>query len=224
MKVFCSYSSKDKELKDELKSQFSSLIRKGSIVFWDDGEILPGNQWATEIKEHLLESNIILFLLSPDFIESRYCIEVELKEALVLEDEGKTVIVPIILRYCDWEDTEFSSFQVLPEGGKPATDVQLWGTKDKAYYSIVKSLKKIINKENAAIREPMTGKPRGIPDTIFQYLLLFIVLLLTVFFVIQIMFQKTTPEVAEYYKPMMFFLYIFGISAIGLLYTKFQRS
>lgn len=76
--LFLSYAHKDESLLKELVKHLSMLKRQGLISTWHDRQIFPGSNWAGVIDEHLEQASIILLLVSPDFLASDYCYEVEL--------------------------------------------------------------------------------------------------------------------------------------------------
>jgi TIR domain len=80
--VFCSYAHEDEALHEELEKHLSMLQANGVIDSWHDRAIPAGKEWASEIDEHLNSAQIILLLISPDFLVSKYCREVEIKRAL----------------------------------------------------------------------------------------------------------------------------------------------
>jgi len=142
--IFISYSHKDKKFKDELLSHFSALRRQEDIDVWQDGKILPGVKWNDEIKSKLEKTDIVLLLISKDFLVSRYIIEIELKRALERHNNGEIDVVPIILKDCDLESESYiSSLQVLPEGRNPIVS-RHWRSKDEAYMNCIRGIKKVI--------------------------------------------------------------------------------
>src|SRR5687767_9911103 len=84
--VFFSYSHRDETLRDELETHLAVLRRRGIISGWHDRKITPGHDWATEIDIHLESSEIVLLLVSADFIASDYCFGIEMKRALERHD------------------------------------------------------------------------------------------------------------------------------------------
>lgn len=143
VKIFFSYSKKDNEMREELSKHMAVLRKNKLISTWHDLEIAPGEKWEDEIIENLNESDIILLLISSDFLSSDYC-DKETKWALNLRKEKGTTIIPIILRPCIWEDSDISQMNVLPEKGIP---ISKWEDKDEAFANIVKGIKKIVIKK-----------------------------------------------------------------------------
>ena len=151
IKVFYSYAHKDKKLKDELDKHLANLKQQGLISTFYDQDITAGKEWVQEIEQHLEDANIILLLISPDFIASDYHYGREMKLALNRQKEEKVRVLPIILRPGDYESAPFSTLHPLPLGGKPVT---AWPNRDEAFLSIVQSIKKVIEEikaENATV-------------------------------------------------------------------------
>ena len=140
-KFFVSYSSKDEEYKKELKDHLRGLIDKGLIEFWDGRTILPGEHWEEEIKKKIKQADVILLLVSVDFMNSDYINDFELKWAIERHNEGMVKIIPIILRPCDFESSFLNKYQALPEGKKP---IEKWDNKEDAYVNVVEKIKTIL--------------------------------------------------------------------------------
>ena len=118
-KVFFSYSHKDEELRDELETHLSGLKRQDVIETWHDRRIGAGREFEHTISSHLEEADIILLLVSPCFIASDYCYDVEMKTALAKHEAGQARLIPIILHPCDWHSLPFGKLLATPKDGKP---------------------------------------------------------------------------------------------------------
>ncbi|STZ00117.1 Uncharacterised protein [Moraxella lacunata] len=149
-KVFISYSHKDEAFKDSLIEHLSSLKRRGVIESWNDREIKAGDEWSDEINAHLNDADIVLLLISSSFNASEYCTSTELKGALEKHENSEALVIPIILRACDWQDLPYSKLQGLPKDGRP---IQSWVDKDEAWLDVIDGIKKSIEnfkkKDNA---------------------------------------------------------------------------
>ncbi len=143
MKLFISYSHKDEALCKELQTHLVPLERNNIITQWYDREINGGEDFENSIKLNIAESDIILFLLSPDFLASKYINETEVKLAMEQHEIGKSVVVPIILRKCQFDLTPFKNIQGLPTDLEPVNSMK-WVSKDDAFFDIVEGLKNII--------------------------------------------------------------------------------
>jgi TIR domain len=70
IKKFYSYAPADKELRNELERHLEALRHPGRIIGWHDGVILAGTDRKREINKQLYKSDIILLLISHNFIAS----------------------------------------------------------------------------------------------------------------------------------------------------------
>ncbi len=153
IKVFISYEHKDMLYKDELEKRLIPFKRNGIIESWSDQQILPGAEWQREIKDAIENSQLILFLISPDFIASEYIYDQEISRALDRYRKREVMIIPIILRPTDYSSLEISKFQALPKDGHPISTSQ---DQDSAWLDVINQLGKIfdsLNKGNVKLRE-----------------------------------------------------------------------
>jgi TIR domain len=79
----------------------STLRRQCEIAEWHDRQIVAGSDWARDIDAHLDSADVVLLLLSADFIASDYCWGVEMRRALERHGSGEAVVIPVILRPVD---------------------------------------------------------------------------------------------------------------------------
>lgn len=140
LKVFISYAHEDEGMKNELDKHLISLKRSEKIDVWQDRMLMAGTEWDGTIKKELEEADIILLLVSVDFISSQYIWDKELQTALQKHENGTARVIPIILRECDWQDMPFAKLQALPTGAEP---VSLFVNKDQAYTNIAKEIARV---------------------------------------------------------------------------------
>ena len=141
IKVFYSYSHKDESFAKDLDKYLVVLKRKKIIETWYDRRIDAGQEWKNKITEELNQAQIILLLISIDFLNSEYCINIELAQAKDKYELGEAVIVPIILKKIpNIEYTPFSRYQFLPKDGKP---VDHWKNRNDAWVNIAEGITKI---------------------------------------------------------------------------------
>lgn len=119
--VFISYSHKDEWLKDELIEHLSSLERSGRVTAWHDRKIVAGSKLDPSIQAKIEGSKIFLFLISPSFLSSNYCVEQEYLRAKLKAESGEAQIVPIIIRECDWDLHGLRDFAALPIDAQAVT-------------------------------------------------------------------------------------------------------
>ena len=86
--IFFSYSHADEALRDRLEVHLSLLKRQGVIETWHDRRISPGEAIDRSIGTRLDTADVILLLVSPDFVASDYCYDVEMTRALERHERG----------------------------------------------------------------------------------------------------------------------------------------
>ena len=155
LRVFISYSHKDKRLRLELETHLKLLQRQGVIAVWTDRKITAGDEWKGKIDDSLESADIILLLVSADFLASDYCYDVEMKQALKLHEARRARVIPIILRDVDWQSAPFGKLRALPEEGKPVT---LWGHRTSAWKGIAADIRTVAGE----IRSHKSGRSPGL--------------------------------------------------------------
>jgi len=141
IKIFYCYARKDKALRDELEKHLEILKHLGLITPWYDREIQPGVEWKREIDRHLNTADIVLLLISADFMHSTYCYGTEMRRALERHEAGEARVLPIILRPVDWKGTPISELQALPAEGKAITK---WTNRDEAFEDVARGIRKVV--------------------------------------------------------------------------------
>ncbi len=141
VEIFFSYAHEDEELMNMVRRQLVVNERNGRILKWHDRQIPAGSGWRKQIDERLRWAKIILLFVSPDFLDSRYCYEVEGKEALRRHEAGEATVIPVILRPCLFEDAPFSELQALPKDAKP---ISTWNNIDEATLDVARGVMKVV--------------------------------------------------------------------------------
>lgn len=151
VKVFFSYSHKDERVRDELEVHLTMLKRQGLIKSWHDRRITAGDEFAGVIDENLDTSNIVLLLVSPYFLASDYCYDVELQRAMEKHVEGTARVIPVILDPCDWQNSSFGHLLAIPQDGKP---ISKFPNKHDAFLEIVTAIRKIAQEIGSDQNQP----------------------------------------------------------------------
>src|SRR5713226_4845301 len=141
IRIFYSYSHKDEEFRRQLETHLALLRRQGMIDEWHDRKVTAGKEWKNQIDEHLETANIILLLISSDFVSSDYCYDIEMKKALERHDAGEAYVIPILLRPIDWAKAPFAKLQMLPIDGKP---VKNRSNRDEVWREITWGIRKVV--------------------------------------------------------------------------------
>lgn len=137
--MFVSYAHRDDRLREELDKHLSPLRRSTLIDTWYDRRITPGALLNNAIDEHLATADLVLLLISPDFINSDYCYQREMKTALQRHRKGLARIIPIILRPVDWQGTPVGRLLATPRDAKPVTK---WHRRDDALLDVATSIRR----------------------------------------------------------------------------------
>lgn len=150
--VFFSYSHADEALRDQLEKQLAMLKRQGVIETWHDRRIGAGENIHTSIDDHINTDDIILLLVSSDFLASDYCYDIEMQRAMERHERNEAIVIPVILRACDWHSAPFGKLNAVPRDGKPITQ---WTDIDDAMLQVAK-----------AVREASSRTPRRSATTV----------------------------------------------------------
>lgn len=142
IKVLFSYSHIDEDLRDKLDAHLAILRQLDIIETWHDRKILPGDDWDKEIIGELEAADLILLLISSDFINSKFCYVTEMKRAVERHEAGTARVIPIAIRPCVWADAPFAKLQGLPKDKKPVTS---WPNLDEAFVNIVEGIQRALD-------------------------------------------------------------------------------
>lgn len=141
--VFISYSHKDEAYRERLCVSLQSLVFDGRIETWHDRMMLGGDDFENVIAANMKSADIILLLLSPDFIASAYCTNKEVPLALKLHKAGKSTCKAILLRHCDWREKPYSHLNLINIGEEPLCKA---AHPDEAYQLIIDDIKAELKK------------------------------------------------------------------------------
>jgi tetratricopeptide (TPR) repeat protein len=143
LEIFISYAHEDDTLREEFLKSLSQLQREHLIGDWHDRQLTGGTDFAAQIDERLNSARIIVLLVSPDFLASHYCYDIEMKRALERNDAGEARVVPVILRPCHWQRSPLGKLTALPLDGKPIVD---WDTHDHGFLDAAEGVRRVAEK------------------------------------------------------------------------------
>src|SRR2546421_13084449 len=112
-KVFISYSHRDVRYLNQLIEHIAYYERNNLIEVWDDNKITAGAQWREEIKRAIEYTKVAVLLISPSFLASKFIAENELPPLLHAAGKEGAIILPVIVRPSNFEDTELANFQAV---------------------------------------------------------------------------------------------------------------
>jgi hypothetical protein len=144
LKLFYCYSHEDEKLRKKLEVSLAGLKRQKIIDDWHDRKIGLGKDWRDKLNENLKAADIILLLISSDFIASDYCYDTEMKYAMQRHEAGEAVVIPIILRPCVTKNLEFTKPQGAPQdANNKLKAVTQWANQDEAFTAIVERISEV---------------------------------------------------------------------------------
>lgn len=165
--LFFSYTHKDEVLRDELETHLTLLRRQGHIDVWHDRRINAGDDVDETISAYLNSADIILLLVSADFISSNYCYSREMARALERHDAGEARVIPVILRPCDWHTAPFGKLLAAPKDGRAVT---AWPDKDEAFTDVAKQVRQALGaKAQRASPVPIATSAVPTPGYLHQF-------------------------------------------------------
>jgi len=174
VEIFFSYSHKDEPFREQLETHLSMLKRQGLIKPWHDRMITAGDEWKGQIDDNLNAADIVLLLVTANFLASDYCYDIEMTRAIERHEIGEARVIPIILAPVEgWMHSPFAKLQVLPKDGKPVTK---WDDRDEAFVNVAQGIRRAIESlsqvnsvkqaalEQVKLIDNVATMTNGIPD------------------------------------------------------------
>lgn len=138
--LFISYSHKNRNWLDKFAPHLKVLADNNQLISWDDTKIKSGTKWRDELQNALLNANIALLLVTPDFLASDFIMNVELPELYKAVEERKLTILWVAVMPSLYETTSISELQSANDPSRPLSGL----TTAKAQREIVQICKKIL--------------------------------------------------------------------------------
>lgn len=145
VRLVCSSASADAAFQEQLSTHLLPLVQNGLLTRWSEHHISPGSDIAQERQKAWQEADILLVLLSADYFASAEFDEKLLQQALERHHAKQLLILPIIVRPCDWKSTLFASLPCLPRDQRP---ISKWEHQDDAFHAIEQDLRQIISRQH----------------------------------------------------------------------------
>lgn len=162
--IFFSYSHKDEVFRNELEAHLALLKHEGLVDAWHDRRIIAGDVIDDSVFSQLEAADIILLLVSSDFINSPYCYSREMARAMERNHAGQARVIPVILRHCDWKKAPFGALLAAPRDGKPVTS---WPDRDEALADVARQVREAVERtgaigtKHAKAYSAVSGPPTG---------------------------------------------------------------
>lgn len=147
--IYTLYSPKDKFYKEYLEVSLLSLKNYG-VKLNDRSKISPGSLIRNQIEKDLDNADIILLLLSSDFISSNFFRSKLMNKIIEKSKNEKVILIPIVARPCNWEDTNIKSFLTLPRN---LNAISTYEDKDIIYLLITREIKEVILRSRYGVEQ-----------------------------------------------------------------------
>lgn len=135
--IFIAYAYKDRRFLDKIEQILKTLMMQNWNIAWITGEVAINMEWENRSEDYLNRVDLILLLVSPDFIATKFCYSDKLKRA-IKRHKRDAYFAPIILRTCAWDGTPFAKLTPLPLDGQP---VYKWPHQDEAMHNIAEGIR-----------------------------------------------------------------------------------
>jgi hypothetical protein len=137
LRLVFSYAREDETLRDRLETHMSPLERAGLVRCWHDRDIRAGCDWARQIEAAIADAEVVLLLVSPDFVASDYCFTIEMRRALERHAAGSALVIPVLLRPMSIAGQPWAHLQGVPRDLRAVT---LWPNQDEALACVVREV------------------------------------------------------------------------------------
>lgn len=146
-RVFISYAHADEADRVRLEAHLAPMVREGLIDVWHDRVIEAGADWLSAIEGRLDTADIVVLLVSADFVASIFCFEQELAGALRRHQNDGVHLLPVIVKPVDFMNLPFAKFQALPRNIVP---VSMWGNIDAAWLDVAQGVRRVVEEMHAS--------------------------------------------------------------------------
>ena len=165
IQVYLLAAPEDQNICEELTKHLKPIIRSSPLPIEIDSDFdIPSGANIEEYKERLFEADIVLALISVDFIDND---EIYHRNQKVIERHNKnqTVMIPILVRNCLWRATPFSSLPVVPKNQQPLNNKKFWNSQDDAVMAVVNDIYASINELTEIQSEASQPTPESAVET-----------------------------------------------------------
>lgn len=141
MKLVYSSAPVDHKYREQLAKHLHALVQEGLLTEWHEQLIPPGAAAQQERRRAWRAADVILVLLSADYFLSPDYHDEELRAALERHRAGLVLVVPVLVRPCDWPSSLVGQLQALPRAGTFVTRSE---QRDEAWLTIAQELRQLI--------------------------------------------------------------------------------
>lgn len=142
--IFISYSHRDKIYKENIVQYLSALSFTGvTFSFWVDDQIESGDKFESEINKAMAKADIVIFIISINFMSSKFIQEKELPTFLEKAEQEGTRFLIIIARECPYENSVLGKYQAVNTPKTPLNSLSE-AEQDAIYTKLYKDVAKYV--------------------------------------------------------------------------------
>src|SRR5215510_7964292 len=145
IQIYFLAAPEDQSVCEDVVKHLKPIIRNSAIpVDLISDFNIPSGADREQYKQRLFDADIVLALISVDFIDSD---DIYNRNQKVIEryNNHQTVMIPILVRNCMWKATPFSSLPMVPKNLQPLNNKQFWNSQDDAVMAVVSDIYDSIN-------------------------------------------------------------------------------
>lgn len=139
--LFYCYVDKDRSFCEEFNKHLNVLRYVGDIGDWQSLMLDPEYISGQDVIDYLASAQIILLLVSPDFLVSYIYFAKVMKHIFKRCEAGEAFVIPVIVRHAAWQDMPFGNVQVLPMNACP---LESWLDPDAFFISVIDGIRQTI--------------------------------------------------------------------------------
>ena len=143
--VYLLADPKDQEISEAILKHLRPITRNFPLPIEIDSDFsVPPGADKAKYEQRLFEANIVLALISSDFIDND---ALYARNHTVMErhNRSQTVMIPLLVRNCMWKRTPFAQLDVLPRNSQPLNNKQYWNSQDDAIMAVVEDIDRSLN-------------------------------------------------------------------------------
>ncbi|MFT3765565.1 MAG: toll/interleukin-1 receptor domain-containing protein [Minicystis sp.] len=140
--VFC-YAPQDEDLCQALEAHLSLLVRQEYITSYSSRKVGLGADVRAEIDRQMDRADLILLLVSADFLASDHLYDLELRSALRRRASHPNEVLGVLLRPCDWKHGELALLEMLPRDPRSGEALALtsWPSIDEGLRRVAETIR-----------------------------------------------------------------------------------
>jgi hypothetical protein len=152
--LFISYSHEDDECRKQMRIHLKPLERGQVLRVFDDTELMRDTGWRGQLIKKLNEAEIVVMLVSAEFLASSFCFVEEWPIARRRWKAGKAIVTFALISPCQWKHEDIGTLQGVPTHGLLLPD-----NKREAAHFWDKIMDKL--REDAKKRRPKASKKKA---------------------------------------------------------------